>query len=736
MTGRNRRFQVGGALVLAGALCGAPAAAQTTAQVPTREVVDAGLYQPTALSQPTITLGDAVSLAIRQSPLLRRGAERVRSAEGRRRQSGGVFDFTLLAQPRLEVQYQQLTPFLRGREIGTRQAIQRVYEDYRDLTLVLRQLLEDDVPTIAPRCPEDLQFGLSSVDVERRDDTELAVLGVTDDLRSQVISDLTDTINAVDLGDICSTPVDPFFTPDAFGGALRSIDQSGGLGLAGVLTSISQIPHEIRLLQEEISHTVALRARLALDRLGPVPDDDLRRNFGLTVGASRLFRNGLSAGVSYEVQSQEHNFIDKPLDPSFGGLGIPPQFYSSVSGTFTLPLARGRGRTSVAAPEEASVQILAAEQDQFRHDISADVFRTVLAYLNLVAAQETERLLRESEARQQQIIDVTRQQVTGGTIPGFEVERAQARAAIVASQAAEARTAIGDARIALAEAMGVTVESIEGAPLAGEGFGGIQGELAGVPELLGAARESRRDLRAAGYRRTAAAILAEGARADARPRFDLSFTAGFSNLYESPFFRYLPDEREAIINQTATLPIAALTGAPVPPDSPVRYWSPRGFYRGISGRHEPFFSVNLTLELPFGNHTARGRSAQADAALRSAGIEVVDLARVIDENLVGLRETLGRTAAAVAASEEAVERGNELLTAVLQQLEGGNATVLDTLLTEEGVTADLLQLVRRRQAYLSALARLRFETGRLVAFDAVGTPDEVVRFDSGSFVGR
>jgi outer membrane protein TolC len=722
-------------VALTAVLLAAPALAQTTVEVPTRDVLGAGAYAPPSVSQPTITLGEAVSLAIRHSAFLRRSAERVRAAAGRQQETRGAFDLTFNASPRLDITFQQLTPFLRGREVGTRDAIQNVANQYTDLTLILRNII-DEVPTIPPRCPDSLQFGLSNVDVERRDDLELDLLGVTNDLRSRVVTDLTDTINSFDLGDICSTPVDPFFTPDAFGGALRSIDQSGGLGLGGVLTSVSQIPAEIRLLQEEIAHTVALRAKLALDRLGPVPADDLRRNFGFNIRASKLFRNGTSAAVAYDVQSQEHNFVDKPLDPSFGGLGVPPQFFSEVSATFTLPLARGRGRASTAAPEEATAHVLAGEQAQFQHDIAQDAFRVVLAYLNLVAGQETMQLLVESEARQQQIATVVGQQAAGGDVPQFEVGRAQARAASVSTQLAESRAAVDEARVALAEAMGVTVAALGDAPLAAETFAGVQAGSVDVTTAVNDALAARRDLRAAGYRRTAAAILNEGARADRRPRLDLSLTGGLSNLYESPFFRFLPDERDAIINQTATVPIAAVSGVPVPPDSPVRYWSPRGYSRSVSSRHEPFITANVTWELPFGNNAARGRAAQAEATLRSSSIEVIDLGRVIDDNIIGIADALSRSEAAIAGSTEAVARGADLLAGVLQQFQAGDITLLDTLVTEESVTVDLLQLVRRRQAYLSTLARLRFESGSLVSFEAEGTPGELVRFQPGDFVIR
>jgi outer membrane protein TolC len=743
MTGR---LHLGAGLALVSLALAPPAAAQVVITVPGAEVLASRSVTPPRSPQGTLTLAEAVEVTIRQSPDISRAAERLRAATGRTRQLGGPFDYLVHSNPNVTISYQQLTPFLRSREISTRESIRLVAEQYNELTDILQQII-DGTSTDPPRCPSNLTFDRDRLGLDRLDDTTQRLVGVERDLPAATLINLegfpttgiiTDVgpVVGLDLGDICSTPIEPFFSPEAFNGALRKIDQGGGFGLESLLIGVAQIPKEVRLLQQQITRAVAVRAELALERLGEVPDDDIKRNFAADVGLSKFFRNGLSFDARFEVQSQEHHFAGKPLDPSFGGLGLPTQFYSSASVSLNVPLLKGLGRAATGAPERASERIERAESDQLRHAVGESVFRTVLAYLNLVAAQETVRLLDESAARQERILALTRERVASGDIAGVEVSRVQGRVASVASALAQARVAADEARVALAEAMGVTLESLADLPQAADAFMTTAVELADADSLVEYALDARFDARAARGRREAAGILAEGARLDERRRLDLSFTAGVSNLYDSPFFRYLWDEQAPIIQQTATLPIAELVGVPVPPDSPLRYSSARGFGRVLSSRHEPFVSVNVTWQLHFGNRAAKGRSAQAAATLETSSINERDLERVITENVIGTTGTVRKAADAAAGWQSAVAFGEQVLSAALDQLQTGDLTILDTLLTEQSVTEDQLQLVRQRQIYLSTLARLRFDTAQLVVFENPGTPTEQIRFNAADFTGR
>jgi outer membrane protein TolC len=385
--------------------------------------------------------------------------------------------------------------------------------------------------------------------------------------------------------------------------------------------------------------------------------------------------------------------------------------------------------------------------------VTEEVFRTVLSYLNLVAAQQTVTQLEASAVRQAQILTLSEARVNAGELAQADLARVRASAAGVDGTLAQARTALVTARVALAEQMGINIADLQGAPLAAQGFAAGTPTDAAVDTLIARALATRHDVRAAAARREAAGHLFAGARANARPRLDLTLTGGIYNLYDSPFFKFLPDEGGSIICAPASplddegncgfpagaglgIPTPPVTGSPVPPLDPVRYYDPTGYGRAIKNRHTPFVTIGLTIELPFGNNAAKGRVAQAQATLSSAEIESQDLRRVIGESVVELVGTVRRSAAALAQWESTVASDAETLDGRIRMFQLGDATLIDALLTEEGLTGDHLQLIRQRQAYLSALARLKYELGELVEVDENGAATGTLRFDAGSFASQ
>ena len=437
-------------------------------EVSEADALAAATVEPVRLAQPTITLGEAVTLAIRHSPTVAQSAEALHAASGRLRETRGMFDPTVRFLPSASFDLKEMAPFLRAREISKRETIRIIANNFTLLSQALRQMIDASTP-ITPRCPSGLnltngQLSLTGADLDLsgRDETEVALLGVNTALQS-VLVELGEGLD-VDLSGICRSEPREVISPEYLLGAFRRIDQAGGLGLEGILQSVSQIPRETRILQEEITRTVAQRARLALDRLGPVAQDELKRNITLDLNLSKVFRSGFQVSGDYQMQSQEQNFVDKPLDPTFGGFETPPQFFSSATGTVTIPLGRGRGSAATAAPERAAAAIVTSEQEQFRHDVSEEVFRTVLSYLNLVAAQETVSQLEASEVRQQQILNLSQARVTAGELAQADVARVQASGAGVGGSLAQARSALVSARVALAEQIGVAGRRPAGRP--------------------------------------------------------------------------------------------------------------------------------------------------------------------------------------------------------------------------------------------------------------------------------
>jgi outer membrane protein len=160
----------------------------------------------------------------------------------------------------------------------------------------------------------------------------------------------------------------------------------------------------------------------------------------------------------------------------------------------------------------------------------------------------------------------------------------------------------------------------------------------------------------------------------------------------------------------------------------VRYFSARGWLRSLSGQWLPFTSANLTFDLPFGNHAALGRARQAQASASKSLVQAADLNRTIAENVAnanGLVRTLG---AAIREHTQAVRFQQQALDGALERLKIGDVTVLDTITTEQDLTQGRLSLVRDQQAYMSALARLKFETGTLIEFRNPTTAQESIVF--------
>jgi outer membrane protein TolC len=292
---------------------------------------------------------------------------------------------------------------------------------------------------------------------------------------------------------------------------------------------------------------------------------------------------------------------------------------------------------------------------------------------------------------------------------------------------ASARQAVSTARVSLAEAMGLEASSLAEAPAAADRFADVTLDPTAIEALIKSALAERRDLRALDAARRASAEFAAAARSDLKRRFDVSIKTGLANNYESELFRFLPDEQNPIFSQLED---------PKPIRDRDRYYWPRGFYRSLRGRWEPFVVASISVDFPFKNNAARGRLAQAQATLRSAEIDLTDRRRVIGEGIIGVSGALRNAAEAIVRGREAIERDRQSLDSIVGLLKAGETTVIDTLTTEEELLRDELELARQLQVYHSLLARLRFESGRLVSFASEGEPAEAVRFLPTEYVVR
>jgi outer membrane protein len=707
-------------------LVGAPAA--SFAQTP--PTASAAPETPQRISMQTISLADAVKLTVANDPQIKLAQQNVASSSGQYLQARGAFDWTIALTPGLTYSNVALAPSVRNDEKNRRLKLQAVAVAFG---MVNRTLL-DSLASLGPRPPRCPVTFASSSDVILRGADPLSLtfpnMKGFENTHFSFEGSIRDTLYQFQVNSICAPPDRVAANNGIIAELWQTLPpQLTGTGLNETVVLLTQAPHELLALNQQITQAVSSRAKLALDRIGVVPLDEVATTGKFDGSLSRAFRNGVSAGVNLHLQSFADNFKDKSLDPNYGGKGYPIRFDSSVYANFTIPLMRGRGAVAAAAPERAANLTVSAATDQLRFATTEETFRTVLAYLTMIGAQENVRSLEESVARQNRITQLTQQLVSAGEIPAMEMRRTQARAAAVAAALTQARGAIVDARMSLAEAMGVDVETLANAPLAAETFAN---SLAGVPDvdsLVAAAMSSRFDVRALASLHNAAQVLHSGAVVNQRMRLDLSIKAGMATFYEDPLFYFLPDELNPIYTQLAQ------EAPPQPIGDPVRFSTATGYYRGMFERPwEPVAAFTFNVELPWGNNSLRGRTAQAEVSLERARVQQQDLVRVIRENIINEVGTLRLSAEAIRRDQAAVEASQQTLEAALSRFQQGDVTLIDTLLTEEALTQDRLTLVNEWQNYLSQLARLKFETGTLVFVSGPTMAPEQIRFDSTDLV--
>jgi outer membrane protein TolC len=687
-----------------------------------------GAWRPRPLVQTLLTLADAVELTLKHSPAIARARYDVALAAGRLQETRGVFDPAVTVVPGGAYLHEELTPSLRGFERNRRHQLDilaTAFDSmYRGISDALNQAQRSE-----PFCPSALTFADRPGDfiIDRQDPLERRVLGVERDLRQELPiridqGIIRSSIGPIRLGSICRAPGDGGVAAGQTLDLAQRINQAGRYRLDAVIDGLRALPEEINRFRAELAETIAVRARLAFERLGAMPRDEVRKQIFLEASLSKPLRNGLTLRLDGRMESEERNFEDKPLDPAFGGFTSQQRFPSFGSATVDVPLLRGRGRVTAGAPERAAVLSLQAQRLLLRQRVAEEVFRVVLAYVNLVAAQESVQLLEQSASRQQDLSTLTQNLLAVGEVARSDLDRAEARRAAVGVSLSDRQLDLIAARASLVEVMGLDVVDLTRGPVAVESFAAPLPEPPGTASLMELARMQRLDPRALQGLEEASRVLAAAAVADLRYQLDLSITGGMSTFYESPFARYLPDEVNPIFSEIA--PPAT------PPGRPVRYYSGRGFARSLTGEWNPFVRAMVTVNLPFANRAARGRAAQAGASLTRSQIERLDLDRRIRDTVSqvgGVVRALGGVIERRRAATDALQRS---LDASIQQFEIGELTLLDTLVTEETLTTERLQLTADLQLYASAAARLAFETASLIQFDALGTPLEKIAFSA------
>ena len=204
--------------------------------------------------------------------------------------------------------------------------------------------------------------------------------------------------------------------------------------------------------EEGLAEALETESDLAdkLDRLGDVPDVIQSFNANFNLSLDKQFRSGISISAFYDLTGTGANYKGKKHDVDDGGMGVIDAYTSTLGFRVLIPLGRGRGVESTGARERAAQIDYEASEAALAHAVSFNAYTTLLAYWDVVAAQENLQVLETSLELNRKILETTRALIDADEIPRSELARTEARVAEVEAGVEAARRRLQTARIALA----------------------------------------------------------------------------------------------------------------------------------------------------------------------------------------------------------------------------------------------------------------------------------------------
>lgn len=652
-----RRLSFAAALLLA--LClPLPLAAQAKGKKPAAK---ANAHRPAVPEQPAafalpegprVTLADAIATTLERSPDLESARQNWRILTGAAQEASGRFDPVLTFSPSIERQKTFLTETALQGEVSKRQFL---HDSSDNLTRIANDIaggLTDSKGNPFPDC-KGSQYYINGFPV------------CTDKISStsyqtfQLLQDAQDATAG-------QTSTDKL---------QQAINKSVNARLANIVSLIRRV-----FLPSITSQIV---------NIGELPRESETDTFTADLRLMKPFRNGMQIGPGVYWQGTRYAFSDKPDSPAYGGTGVPTLYRAVVGLAADVPLFRGGGEGSAGA-EERSAKLQAEAGLESVAQAAADAaLNTTIAYWNLSAAQEMQKLLTKGVGAQHRIGELSRALVQGDEIPRAELSRVDAQTADIEASALQAARGVAAARVELARAMGLDIVRIEEAPIAADPLPGLADvaipDAKGMEELTQRLVDLRGDLRAAKKRVDAAKVLEHAARLDLKPRLDLSFQGGWNAIYEDPSF--------------------AIT----------RAWNPTGYYRAFGDRYVgPSVQVNLAFQLPFGNDAQRGRLVSAEALRAQSEMSARNLERLVTNEARELATALPVTARETAAREAAAGENDKTVGYAYERFRASETTVLDAILSERSRIQSQADLVAARQTLALKAARLQWIAGTLV----------------------
>lgn len=456
--------------------------------------------------------------------------------------------------------------------------------------------------------------------------------------------------------------------PGVSGAALSQLQASRNQFLTDALAQLNQ-----GLTQQKVSF---LNAQIALANLGNVPTQEYFDNGQLNLQVAKIFRNGLQIAPFFDGTYSGTNFRDKPHLAIFGGKGVEDLITYQSGANLTVPLGRNRGSRAIDAFEQSAIQDTDASRLLADHQRSAAALKTVLAYWDVRALMDSIVVANDAVRNYTALVASSNQLVNAGDLARSELARAQAAEARGRAQLADAERTLHQAKVTLATAMGVASSGDESTlPAARDVFPGMPAAAAVPADSAGLVAEAlnrRLDLQAAQKHEAAGHTLEDGAETNLRPQVDLVGSSFFTALGESDIAR----AAKRWVGPSATL--------------------------------------QINVSRPIGNNHFRGQLVQREADTSQRNITSVDLARQIKLGVVQAAGSLQDAVARAQQADAAVGFYQATVQSERQQFQAGEATLIDTVLTQQQEIDARLTQVTARQTLAELIAQLRFQTGTMV----------------------
>jgi len=398
-------------------------------------------------------------------------------------------------------------------------------------------------------------------------------------------------------------------------------------------------------------------------------DDTKSYTAGYEVGASKLLRNGMTAGVSLGTANYH------------GGLPTDAHGREATLGlTLVLPLLRGRGAAEVAAVEDAARLRVQASRDDLRTQISQVLYQTLVAYWTYRVREALLQAAVSSEDRSRSMLASNQKLVEASEKPRGDLVllRADLADKIVVRQAAA--LALNDARSALGRLLGLNAAETGALPAPADPLPAATDMRALDDTQLAALRADalarRTDLRSLQKQLEGAERLTQSARDGLRPRVDLEVGVSYNK--------------------------GLAGGEPA--------------YQNLIGRNlaGPSVTARLNYQFPVANRTARGVLLERSAQQTELMISQRDLASAVTSAVDSALQAVLSGAEQLNTAQEGLLLYEQAVNQEIVKQKNGISTLIDVINVETRFVNARINALQAQLAYATAIARLRLETNTLL----------------------